>query len=48
MQSDVGGAEELKPMPKRKFAARALTNRTYALLDERRRAIESGADSIKR
>jgi hypothetical protein len=36
---------ELEPMPKRKFAARALTDRTRALLDERRRAIESGADS---
>jgi hypothetical protein len=32
-------------MPKRKFAARALTDRTRALLEERRRAIESGADS---
>eukprot|EP01047_Picozoa_sp_COSAG01_P053219 COSAG01_NODE_5681_length_4104_cov_5.234707_2_plen_751_part_00 len=35
---------ELEPMPKRKWAARTFTDRTRALLEERRRAIESGAD----
>eukprot|EP01049_Picozoa_sp_SAG25_P004753 SAG25_NODE_306_length_10078_cov_13.534923_8_plen_220_part_00 len=34
----------LEPVPKRKWAARTFTARTRALLEDRRKALESGAD----